>query len=195
MEAWLPAFVEKVTSSPAWDANSVMFITLDEGAATDTSGCSACHDTSAGGRIGALVISAMAAPGASGWQGDHYGFVRTLETSFGLPTLAATAAAGGPLPAGVRIHDADPGVSALTDVWRAPAVVGAVGAPGAPPATVAGEQITATGGRRELPATGSRSQGEVGVGGAALAVGLGLALRARRRLPGSPSTSRRRPAP
>jgi NAD(P)-dependent dehydrogenase (short-subunit alcohol dehydrogenase family) len=50
-------FVQQVTSSPAWDQNSLLFITFDEGATTDTAGCGPCHDTSAGGRIGAFSES------------------------------------------------------------------------------------------------------------------------------------------
>jgi len=116
IEAWLPGFVNQVTTSKAWDAHSLLFITFDEGDATDTSGCAPCHDTSAGGQIGAVVISSLAKTAfVSSWSGDHYGFLRTLETSFGLPTLKSKAASAS---AAATVHDGDPGVLALTDVWQ-----------------------------------------------------------------------------
>jgi hypothetical protein len=48
IDAWLPGFVQKLTTSPAWDQNSLLFITFDEGAGTDATGCKPCADTSAG---------------------------------------------------------------------------------------------------------------------------------------------------
>ena len=181
MDAWLPGFVAKVTTSPAWDADSVLFLTLDEGPATDTAGCQPCHDASAGGRTGAVVISGRAKPGVSTWPGDHYGFVRTIEAAYGLPTLAATAA--GKLPAGVVVHDADPGVVPLTDVWKAPSFTAAA----AGDTAVAGATTGRVAGRASLPATGSPApwMGGTGVGLAAA----GLALR-RRMAPPRPSSDR-----
>ena len=172
INAWLPGFVQKVTTSPAWDKNSVLFITFDEAATTDTSGCVPCHDTSAGGRIGALVISPLVAPNStSQWSGDHYGFVRTLEASWGLPTLKSQAAAP---QAAQTVHDGDPGVSVLGDVWlaAAPAPTGGT----APARAAARSSATpSTGGRGRLPATGGTST-------APLALGLmGTAMAVRRR--------------
>jgi hypothetical protein len=114
-DAWLKTFVDQVTHSKSWDANSILFITFDEGLATDTAGCGPCHDGSAGGRIGAVVVGTRAKTHyVSTWQGDHYGFLRTLEASFGMPSIKSIA------PASIRskIHDGDPGVTPLTDAWR-----------------------------------------------------------------------------
>lgn len=132
INAWLPGFVHQVTTSPAWDQNSLLFITFDEGATADTAGCVPCHDTSAGGRIGALAISPRIAPGSTSlWAGDHYSFLRTLEASWGLPTLKSRAADGA---AAQVVHDGDPGVTVLADVFAVPAVPAAAtaAAPAAP---------------------------------------------------------------
>ncbi|HUR51896.1 MAG TPA: alkaline phosphatase family protein [Mycobacteriales bacterium] len=117
IEAWLPGFVKRLTSSRAWDRDSLLVITFDEAAATDTSGCAPCHDTSAGGRIGTLLISPrLARPGSvSSWKGDHYGLLRTWEVSWGLPTLKSRAADAA---AARLVHDGDPGVRPLTGIWR-----------------------------------------------------------------------------
>jgi phosphatidylinositol-3-phosphatase len=116
INAWLPGFVSRLTSSPAWDPGSLLVITFDEGTTSDTTGCSPCHDGSAGGRIGALLIGGpVAHPGStSGWSGDHYSLLRTWETAWGLSTLKSQAASS---PAAATVHDGDPGVTPLTGVW------------------------------------------------------------------------------
>jgi hypothetical protein len=118
IDAWLPAFVRRLTTSPAWDARSLLVITFDEGASADTSGCTPCGDGSAGGRVGALLIGApIAAPGTTAtWAGDHYSLLRTWETGWGLPTLKSQAVSPA---AAATVHDGDPGVLPLTGVWRA----------------------------------------------------------------------------
>lgn len=116
IEAWLPGFVQQLTTSKAWDSKSLLVVTFDEAAATDTSGCVPCHDTSAGGRIGTLLISPLLKPGTTtAWQGDHYALLRTLEVAWGLPTLKSKAV---DRTAAALVHDGDPGVRPLTGVWR-----------------------------------------------------------------------------
>src|SRR5213078_3579111 len=123
----------------------VLFISLDEGAGSDTAGCQPCNDTSAGGRIGAVVLSPLVAVGsASAWSGDHYGFLRTLETAWGLPSLKSMAQGA---DAAAKVHDGDAGVTPLSDVWHATSsAAGATAAgggalsPPAPPAVQAQQQ-------------------------------------------------------
>lgn len=116
INSWLPGFVKGLTSSPAWDARSLLVVTFDEGASSDSTGCVPCKDTSAGGRIGALFLGSTVKRGfTSSWHGDHYGLLRTFEASFGLRTLKSLAVD----PAAAALaHDGDPGVSPVTDVWR-----------------------------------------------------------------------------
>jgi hypothetical protein len=150
IDAWLPGFIHQVVSSPAWDDHSLLFITFDEASTTDTSGCKPCADTSAGGRVGALAISPLIKPGStSTWQGDHYGFLRTLESSWGLPSLQSRAVS----PAAAKtVHDADPGVTPLMDVWTATVSAATVQSTAAAPAAAAAPQPASV--RGALPATG-----------------------------------------
>ncbi|MHB8342143.1 MAG: hypothetical protein ACYDB7_13390, partial [Mycobacteriales bacterium] len=119
INAWLPGFVHRLTTEPGWDAGSVLVITFDEASTSDTSGCAPCHDTSFGGRVGALLIGpALAHPGTvdGSWIGDSYGLLRTWEEAWGLPTLKSRAASA---TAAAQVHDGDPGVRPLTGIWRA----------------------------------------------------------------------------
>jgi hypothetical protein len=116
IDAWLPGFVHRLTTSRAWDARSLLVITFDEG--SDNTGCRPCRDGSAGGRVGALLIGgAIARPGAvdRAWHGDHYAMLRTFEAAWGLPTLKSRAVSRA---AAATVHDGDPGVHPLTNVWR-----------------------------------------------------------------------------
>ena len=118
IDAWLPGFVDKVMHAKGWDRNSLLVITFDEGSGTDATGCTPCHDTSAGGRVGALFIGGpVAHPGTvdSQWQGDHYSLLRTWETAWGLPALKSIAVSKS---AAAAVHDGDPGVRPLTGIWR-----------------------------------------------------------------------------
>jgi hypothetical protein len=116
INAWLPGFVSRLMSAPAWDAGSLLVITFDEGLSSDTAGCGPCHDGSAGGRVGALMIGApVAHPGAtSNWFGDHYSLLRTWEAAWGLTSLKSQAASP---TAAASVHDGDPGVTPLTGIW------------------------------------------------------------------------------
>ena len=117
IEAWLPGFVKQLTSSKGWDDRSVLVITFDEALTTDATGCVPCHDTSAGGRIGTIIISPLLAKHGyyKSWYGDHYGLLRTWEVAWGMPTLKSKAAS----PAAAKlVHDGDPGVKPLTGIWR-----------------------------------------------------------------------------
>jgi hypothetical protein len=119
IDTWLPGFVQRVLTSHGWDANSLLVITFDEGNATDTKGCAPCHDGSAGGRIGALLIGSRLAPKGgtvvTSWSGDHYSLLRTWETAWKLPTLKSLAKSAS---AAATVHDGDPHVLPITGIWR-----------------------------------------------------------------------------
>lgn len=82
-DAFLAAFVPKIINSPAF-ANSVLFITWDEGVV----------DGTPGGHI-ATVVAAPGMPPGSRFSGsaNHYSILRTIELAWGMPFLGQAATA------------------------------------------------------------------------------------------------------
>lgn len=88
-DAWLQTWMPKILASPAWQQGGVLFITYDESAAADRSGC--CQKA-AGGQVVTLVISPLGKPAyRSSVPYDHYSLLRTIEDSWGLPALGDAA--------------------------------------------------------------------------------------------------------
>jgi hypothetical protein len=76
-DAFLSAFVPRITSSPAF-ANSVLFITTDEGSS----------DAKGGGHVATVVVSPLVAAGfKSATEYDHYSLLRTIEDAWSLGCL------------------------------------------------------------------------------------------------------------
>jgi hypothetical protein len=82
-DAFLKAFVPKITGSPAF-VNSVLFITFDEGT-TDIGG---------GGRVATVVVSPLTRAGStSGTAYNHYSILRTIEDAWALGCLGQSCSA------------------------------------------------------------------------------------------------------
>ena len=95
-DKFLREWVPRITSSPAFKQDGILFITFDEG--TNAAAC--CGETSprgapwpgvfgpGGGRIGAVVLSPFVKPGTvSSVPYNHYSLLRSIEDWFGLPYL------------------------------------------------------------------------------------------------------------
>ena len=82
-DAWLKANLAPVLSSP-WFTNyeSTVIVTMDENDA---------QSTPAGGQVPLVVIASdpAATKGAIATYGNHYGLLRAIEETFGLPLLGA----------------------------------------------------------------------------------------------------------
>ena len=77
-DAWLNKYVTAILASPAWDANSVIFITFDEGTST----------TGGGGRIPLIVVSPRTSAGTVvSAPYNHYNLLATIEEAWRLPRL------------------------------------------------------------------------------------------------------------
>ena len=82
---FLRDFVPQITGSPAF-ANSLLIITWDEGAGSDTKG--------GGGHIATILASPGMPPGSRFTDAaTHYSILRTIELAWGLPLLGAAATA------------------------------------------------------------------------------------------------------
>lgn len=82
-DAWLATYLQKIINSTAF-ANSVIFLTWDEGTTT----------TGGGGRVPMIVISPLAKSGyRSATPYNHYSLLRTIEKAWGMPALGHAGAA------------------------------------------------------------------------------------------------------
>lgn len=76
-DSFLSTFVPRIISSPAF-ANSVLFITTDEGEG----------NSNGGGQVATVVVSPLVKAGfKSPMRHDHYSLLRTIEDSWGLECL------------------------------------------------------------------------------------------------------------
>lgn len=96
-DSFLRDLVGKITSSPSWNGNSVIFVTWDESDFTgtgpfgfgDTSGC--CDANPGGGHVLTLVLShSDHSARTSGVAYNHFSILRTIEDGWGLGCLVNT---------------------------------------------------------------------------------------------------------
>jgi len=83
-DAWLQKYVTAILASPAWDANSAIFITFDEGQSS----------VGGGGRIPLIVVSPRTRAGTVvSTPYNHYNLLATIEQAWGLTRLGQAAGA------------------------------------------------------------------------------------------------------
>jgi hypothetical protein len=100
VNAWMRYWIPRILRSPAFQQDGMLVITADEsdGVAEDSSAC--CGEGvgpnagqpgiegPGGGRIGALVVSPYATPGATSRRAyNHYSLLGSIEGLFGVPRL------------------------------------------------------------------------------------------------------------
>lgn len=104
-DAFLRHWVPIITSSPAFRSNGLLIITFDESIGLDATACcdeqpgpntkSPGYSGPGGGRIGAVLLSPLIAPGTvSDVPYNHYSLLRTVEDIFGLAHLGYAAQSG-----------------------------------------------------------------------------------------------------
>ncbi|MDQ1380601.1 MAG: phosphatidylinositol-3-phosphatase [Actinomycetota bacterium] len=104
-DRFLSTEVPKILASPAYKADGMLVITLDEASITTTDAC--CHTPASpnadkpglggpgGGRIGTLLLSAQVKPGTTdATPYNHYALLCSLENIFGLSHLGFAGAPG-----------------------------------------------------------------------------------------------------
>jgi hypothetical protein len=82
-DAWLGALVESIRRSPAYEPDSLIIITWDEGL-----GNAGCCGLANGGRVATILLSPMIQPGVQdSTQYTHYSLLAMLEEGWGLDLL------------------------------------------------------------------------------------------------------------
>ncbi len=100
-DKWLGTHVGKITSSPAFDQNSLLVVTFDEGQGNHS--CCGLGEE-AGGQVATLLISPLVKPGAQdNTPYSHYSLLKTIEAAWGLQDLG---------------HSGDPQTALITGVWK-----------------------------------------------------------------------------
>ncbi|WP_456509048.1 alkaline phosphatase family protein [Arthrobacter sp. TE12232] len=93
-DSWLQQQIPGILDSPAFKQDGVLVITFDE-ADSKTSGPSGVPGGTAGGRVGALVISPFTKGGTtSDRMYNHYSLLASIEDIFSVPRLGYAGAAG-----------------------------------------------------------------------------------------------------
>ena len=107
-DAWLRQHIPAILASPAYRQDGMLVITFDEGDGTTAGPAGLLPGGTAGGRVGALVLSPSARGGTtSDTPYNHYSLLATIEDAFSLPRLGY-AGAPGLRPFGPDVFDGRP---------------------------------------------------------------------------------------
>jgi len=88
-DAWLGRTVDEILGSQAFDANSLLVITWDEG--STNASCCGTPPLATGGRLAAVVVSPLVRPGfEDATPYSHYSVLKTIEEAWGLERLGRT---------------------------------------------------------------------------------------------------------
>ena len=88
-DKWLGAVVGSILGSPAFDANSLLALTFDEGRTVE--GCCGRPPRAGGGHIATVLISPLVQPGLEDpTPYSHYSLLKTVLRSWGLEDLGKT---------------------------------------------------------------------------------------------------------
>ncbi len=87
-DSWLKTWVSKVMNSPAYDQNTLIVLTWDEGQSSQ----SCCGLGSGGGQIATVLVSPLVRQGyRDNTPYDHYSLLKTIAESWGLQQLGHAA--------------------------------------------------------------------------------------------------------
>jgi phosphatidylinositol-3-phosphatase len=105
-DRWLEGLYGKLAGSSAWQADTRLVVTWDEGRRDgqgDPTGC--CAGLASGGNVATIVAGPRVKPGRDGATYSHYALLRSIEALFHLPFLG---------------HAGDPSTSAIPALARPP---------------------------------------------------------------------------
>ncbi len=102
-DAWLGGVVNSILRSPAFDKNSLLVLTFDEG--TTFRGCCGSPPLARGGRVATILISPLVKAGCRDKTPySHYSLLKTIAAAWELEALG---------------HAASPDTNLITFPWRA----------------------------------------------------------------------------
>ncbi|MDH5384010.1 MAG: alkaline phosphatase family protein [Candidatus Aminicenantes bacterium] len=101
-DAWLGRVVDSILNSPAFDQNSLLVITFDEG--TSNEGCCGPSPLSKGGRVATVLISPLVKKGFENSTAySHYSLLKTISAVWKLEELG---------------HASDPATNLIVLPWQ-----------------------------------------------------------------------------
>jgi len=84
-DGWLHDLYDRLRASPAWQEDTRLVVTFDEGGSGDDAGC--CGGTVHGGHVATIVAGPRIRAGTDSRAYSHYSLLRSTETLYGLPHL------------------------------------------------------------------------------------------------------------
>jgi phosphatidylinositol-3-phosphatase len=84
-DRWLEGLYGRLAGSSAWQEDTRLVVTWDEGAGGEKLGC--CDGLAAGGRVATIVTGPGVGPARDDATYSHYALLRSIETLFHLPLL------------------------------------------------------------------------------------------------------------
>jgi hypothetical protein len=84
-DRWLEGFYGKLAGSSAWNEDTRLVVTWDEGAGDERAGC--CGGLATGGRVATIVTGPGVQPARDDATYNHYSLLRSIETLLHLPLL------------------------------------------------------------------------------------------------------------
>ncbi len=90
-DTFLGELYDTLQSSPAWQDDTRMVVTWDEGAGGQQGDHGCCEGAAVGGHVATVVVGPRVPHGTDGGVYDHYALLRSVETALGLPYLAHAA--------------------------------------------------------------------------------------------------------
>ena len=90
-DAFLGQLYDELRSSSAWQQDTRLVVTWDEGGGAQSGAHTCCGGDAVGGHVATVVVGPRVAHGTDGAVYDHYALLRSIETALGLTYLAHAA--------------------------------------------------------------------------------------------------------
>jgi hypothetical protein len=86
-DTFLGQLYDELRSSPAWQQDTRLVVTWDEGGGAEPGAHTCCDGDAVGGHVATVVVGPRVPHGTDGGVYDHYALLRSIETALGLTYL------------------------------------------------------------------------------------------------------------